>query len=198
MDFRYYRCSGTDAYRFGGERICSNGQIRADRLENEIWEKLCKILRNPGILEQEHPDSIQRRGVQENVDTLRAQRQKLQHGMDRLIDSLAEGVIEKDQFAARMNRTKARIADIEAKIAVHTSNEGREAHLRSVRSHLTEISTHLQNRLSDADWIAKREIIRALIQRIEIGSTKVAVVLRLTTDTSTRALEPIMVTLSRV
>jgi site-specific DNA recombinase len=23
MDFRYYRCSGTDAYRFGGERICS-------------------------------------------------------------------------------------------------------------------------------------------------------------------------------
>src|SRR5579864_8182067 len=38
MDFRYYRRSGTDAYRFGGERICSNTQIRADRLEHEIWE----------------------------------------------------------------------------------------------------------------------------------------------------------------
>ena len=32
-DFRYYRCSGTDAYRFGGERICSNTKIRAESLE---------------------------------------------------------------------------------------------------------------------------------------------------------------------
>jgi non-ribosomal peptide synthetase component F len=63
--------------------------------------------------------------------------------VERLIDSLAEGVIEKEQFTARMDRTKARIADIEAKIALHTSGEDRQAHVRSVRSRLTEISTHL-------------------------------------------------------
>ena len=56
-DFRYYRCSGTDAYRFGGERICSNTQIRADTLENRIWENVCEILMNPEILEQEEQDS---------------------------------------------------------------------------------------------------------------------------------------------
>jgi site-specific DNA recombinase len=197
-DFRYYRCSGTDAYRFGGERICSNSQIRADKLENEIWDKVCNILKNPNILEQEDQDKTQHGGVQENVDTLRSQRQKLRHGMDRLIDSLAEGVIDKDQFTARMNRTKARIADIEAKIAAQTEDEGPQAHLQSVRSRLAEISSHLQNQLSDADWTTKRETIRALIQRIEIGPTKVAVVLRLPTNTSTRAVDPIMVTLSRV
>ena len=65
-DFGYYRCSGTDGYRFGGERICSNTQARADTLENQIWENVCKILRNPGILEEEdsqqqHPEH-QRRG----------------------------------------------------------------------------------------------------------------------------------------
>jgi hypothetical protein len=35
-----------------------------------------------------------------------AQRQKLQHAMDRVISSFAEGVIDKDQFTSRMNRTK--------------------------------------------------------------------------------------------
>ena len=80
---------------FGGKRICSNSQIRADRLENEIWDKVCNILKNPKILEPDDHDNTQRSAVQENMDTLRAQRQKLQHGMDRLIDSLAEGVIEK-------------------------------------------------------------------------------------------------------
>ena len=198
MDFRYYRCSGTDAYRFGGERICSNSQIRADRLENEIWRKVCDILKNPKILEQEDQDKTQHSGVQENVDRLRAQRQKLRHGMDRLIDSLAEGVIEKDQFTPRMNRTKARIVDIEAKIAAQTADEGREANLQSFGSRLIEVSKQVQNQLSDADWTTQREIILALIQRIEIGPTKIAIVFRLPTNTSRRALDPIMVTLSRV
>lgn len=90
-DFNYYRRSGTDGYRFGGERICSNTQSRADILETEIWENVCKILKNPGILEQEdHDSSIHGSGVPENVDRLRAQRQKLQHGIDRLLRLLTE------------------------------------------------------------------------------------------------------------
>ena len=67
-DFRYYRCSGTDAYRFGGERICSNTQIRAESLEAEIWENVCKIVRNPGSLEPEDQDRSQRKELPENVD----------------------------------------------------------------------------------------------------------------------------------
>jgi site-specific DNA recombinase len=198
MDFRYYRCSETDAYRFGGERICSNTQARADTLENQIWENVCKILRNPGILEEEdHNSSTQSTSVESNVDMLIAHRQKLQHGMDRLIDSFAEGVIDKDQFTPRMNRTKTRISEIDVKIATQTSDQGRQARLQLVRSRITEISRHLQNELSDADWTTKREIIRAVIQRIEIGQKKVAVALRPPTDTSGRVLDPIMVTLSR-
>jgi site-specific DNA recombinase len=196
-DFRYYRCSGTDGYRFGGERICSNAQIRAESLETKIWENVCKILKNPGSLEREEQDS-QHKALPENVDTLRAQRQKLQHGLERLIDSLAEGVIDKDQFTARMNRTKARITEIDTKIGAQAADEGQRAHVRSVISRLAELSSHLKSHLNDADWSTRREIIRSLVQRIEIGPTKVAVVLRLPVDASARALEPIMVTLSRV
>jgi hypothetical protein len=79
-----------------------------------------------------------------------------------------------------------------------TSPEGRQAHLRSVRSGLTEISSHVQNQLRDAGWNTKREIIRALIQRNEIGLAKVAVVYSLPTESCARALDPIMVTSSGV
>jgi site-specific DNA recombinase len=79
--------------------------------------------------------------------------------MDHIIDGLPEGVIEKEQFTARMNRTKTRIADIDATIAAQISVEGRQAHLRSVRSRLTETSSHVQNQLNDTDWTTKREII---------------------------------------
>ena len=166
-DFRYYRCSGTDAYRFGGERICSNTQIRAESLEAEIWENVCKVVRNPGSLQQENQDSKQRDALLENVDTLSAQRQKLRHGLERLIDSLAEGVIDKDQFTSRMNRTKARIADIDKKIGTQAADEELRTHVRSVMNRLAELSTHLQSQLNGADWATKREVVRALVQRID-------------------------------
>jgi hypothetical protein len=38
-------------------------------------------------------------------------------GMERLIDALADGVIDKAQFTLRMIRVKGRLADLDAKIA---------------------------------------------------------------------------------
>jgi len=75
-----------------------------------------------------------------------------------------------------MNRTKARIADIDKKIGTQAADEERRTHVRSVMNRLAELSTHLQSQLNNADWATKREIVRALVQRIEIGPTTVAVV----------------------
>jgi site-specific DNA recombinase len=197
-DFRYYRCSGTDGYRFGGERICSNTQIRAAWLETETWAYVRKIVKNPEILDQENRGSERRNMPIGNIDGLRAQLNKLRHGMERLIDSLAEGAIEMDQFTARIDRTKTRIAEIETKIGAQATDEGRRAHVRSLMSRIAELSSHLQSLLHAPGWATKREIIRALVQRIEIGPKKVVIVLRLPTEASARSVEPIMVTLSRV
>jgi site-specific DNA recombinase len=35
-DYAYYRCIGTDAYRFGGERICDNQQILRGCRQNKV------------------------------------------------------------------------------------------------------------------------------------------------------------------
>jgi site-specific DNA recombinase len=36
-DFLCYRCSGSDGYRFGGERTCSNAEIQGNSLEMTVW-----------------------------------------------------------------------------------------------------------------------------------------------------------------
>jgi len=196
-DFRYYRCSGTDGYRFGGERICTNTQIRADWLEAAIWDYIREIVENPGILGQEDIPNDERKSRIENIDGLRLQLQKLRHGMERLIDSLAEGVIDRDQFTGRMDRTKIRIAEIEVKLGAQETGEERRAHVHSLMGRLSELSKHIESQLRDPDWAAKREMVRAVVQRIEIEPAKVAIVLRLPLEPSARGLEPIMLTLSR-
>jgi len=135
--------------------------------------------------------------LSESVDALNAQRQKLRRGMEHMIDSLADGVIDRDQFTSRMNRTKSRIAAIETKLAAHAAAEERRIQVGSAMSRLAELSTHLQTQLNDADWTTKREALRAFTQRIEIGPRSVAVVLRVPAETSGRTLESITVLSSR-
>src|ERR687885_2345551 len=46
-NYAYYRCCGSDAYRFGGERLCANPQVRTDRLEAAVWRAVVDLLNNP-------------------------------------------------------------------------------------------------------------------------------------------------------
>jgi site-specific DNA recombinase len=52
--YAYYRCIGSDAYRFGGVRICSNKQLRTDLVDEAVWEEVCRLLEHPERLEQEY------------------------------------------------------------------------------------------------------------------------------------------------
>ncbi len=53
VPYAYYRCVGTDAYRFGGTRVCENKQVRTDKMEEAVWNDVCELLRNPNLLREE-------------------------------------------------------------------------------------------------------------------------------------------------
>src|SRR6266852_475979 len=90
------------------------------RCRASFWKRpcgaRCHLLRNPGRLERDY-EAVARAGAcLDNIETLKAQRLKLQHVLERLIDGFTEGVIEKDQFTSRVTRTKSRIAELDTKI----------------------------------------------------------------------------------
>jgi len=89
-DYRYYRCTGSDGYRFGGERICSNGQIRAELLEVAVWREVCDLLRNPEKLEREFKEGGAAVASSQNAEALKARRLKQQHALERLNDSFTD------------------------------------------------------------------------------------------------------------
>ncbi len=58
--YAYYRCTGMDAYRFGGERICPNKQVRTDYLDAAVWEHVVRVLEDPARVAAEY--QARRRG----------------------------------------------------------------------------------------------------------------------------------------
>jgi site-specific DNA recombinase len=177
-DFIYYRCSGTDGYRFGGERICNNPQIRGEFIETCVWAEVCELLKNPQRLQQEREQRLEIARSPANLDALKSQLGKLQRGMEKLIDSYLEGAIDKEQFISRLSRTKDRIADLEARIHTNTEGADHRQELRFLVDHFRKLADSLGRCLEDADWNRRREIIRGLIERIEIGRQGLAIIFR--------------------
>lgn len=179
-DYAYYRCIGTDAYRFGGNRVCSNTQVRTDTLEAAVWQEVCSLLKNPQRLEQEY----QRRGqeptsaLKENLKTLFDQIAKLRRGIARLIDSYASGLIEKSEFEPRIQRMKERVAVLEAQVKDLNDEATLNRELRLLIGQLEEFATKVANSLDQVDWNSQREIIRLLVKRVEVDTEQVNVVFR--------------------
>ncbi len=197
-DFRYYRCSGSDGYRFGGERICGNAQVHGEFLESAVWHEVCDLLTHPERLEHEYQNGGKVGDSLESVETLQAQRLKLQHALERLIDSFTEGLIEKDQFTSRMARTKSRIAELDRKIKDDAGDVDQLEHLRLAVKRLRDLATAVGPHLANADWHRRRDIIRTLVQRIEIGLEIIKIVFRVMQDARGSGPESIVVTLPRM
>ena len=85
-----------------------------------------------------------------NAETLKSQRVKLQQALERLIDDFTEGLIEKDQFTARMDRTKRRIAELEAKIREDAGDVDRRENLRLVTNRLRDAAAAIGTELASA------------------------------------------------
>ncbi len=196
-DFIYYRCSGTDGYRFGGGRICDNRQVQGEFIEAAVWAQLCEMLKDPRRIEQAHQQMLAVERNPENPEILRAQLRKLQRGIERLIDSYSEGVIEKEQFVSRMSRTRERIEELEAKIGASTGTADAAQELQLLAEYYRKLAVHLSPELEDADWNRRREIIRSLVDRIEVGRASIAVVFRVPDGIALSAKDPIIVTFSR-
>ena len=146
-----------------------------------MWHEVSSLLMNPEGIEVEHRECSTAGTLLDNLEILKSQRTKLQHAMERLIDSFTEGLIEKDQFTSRMARTKTRITDLDAKIKAGAGDVDQLEHLRLATSRLRELAGAIGPELASADWQRKREIIRTLVQRIDIDKEVIKIIFRVTT-----------------
>lgn len=181
--YAYYRCLGTDAYRFGGERVCANLPVRTDLLDQVVWSEVCTLLQDPQRLEQEYQRRLLApRQEKDDLTALQIQMSKVRQGVARLIDTYTEGFIEKQEFEPRIRRLRQRLADLEEKAQKLSAAVAQQAELRLVITRLEEFAAKVKDGLAGTDWFTQRELIRTLVQRVEMGKEDVNIVFRIPPD----------------
>jgi site-specific DNA recombinase len=179
-DYAYYRCLGTDAYRFGGARVCRNTQVRTDLLDLAVWREVRELLEHPDRLAEEyrrrlHPHT---RARHHDLTTVEGQLGRLRQGLARLIDSYAEGLIEKREFEPRITHLRQRVTKLEEQAQQLVNEAALHVELQLIIGRLEDFAAQVRDGLEEADWTSRREMIRALVKRVEVDHDQVHVVFR--------------------
>jgi site-specific DNA recombinase len=179
--YAYYRCLGTDAYRFGGERVCQHTQVRTDLLDLAVWQEVETFLAHPERLAEEYrhrlqPDTPTKRPALAMVE---AQLGKLRQGLARLIDSYAEGLLDKHAFEPPILRLRQRIAHLDEQRRQLVDEAALRTELQLIIGRLEDFAAKVHAGLAEVDWTSKRDLLRALVKRVEVARDAVNIVFRI-------------------
>lgn len=180
-NYGYYRCTGADSYRFGGQPLCENSPIRGDLLDAAVWGEVRALLEEPERLVMEYQrrlDGSHQQVQQADLAVLERQITRLRQGIGRLIDSYAEGLIEKSEFEPRIRRLKERVAHLETQAQAMEQAAAHERELRLVIGQVADFAATVRDRLDHLEWETRQVILRALVKRVEIDHERIQVVFR--------------------
>lgn len=182
-DYGYYRCPGTDAHRFAGLAVCHNRSVRSDRLERAVWDEIRAVLEDPQRLAHEYERRLaevrDRPCGAEALAGFDQQITGLRRGIARLIDGYAEGIIDLAEFEPRIGGMKQRLSRLEEERRKTAEDAEVESNLALIIGRLEDFADKVHQSLEELDWNGTREIIRAMVRRIEVDGDHVNVVFRI-------------------
>ena len=176
--YGYYRCCGMDAYRFGGQRMCSNGAIRTDQLDDAVWEDVSGLLLEPGRVQAEYRRRLEHQAGAAEPDgqALRTQIGGVKRRIARLTEMYEEGFLDQQAFRSRMTSAQSRLKSLLDEAADLAARQTNASELRLVIGQLEAFAEQMRSGLDQSDWATRKSIVQALVKRIEIGETDVRVV----------------------
>jgi site-specific DNA recombinase len=180
-NYAYYRCIGSDAYRFGGQRICSNKQVRTDYLEKAVWNDICEFLTDPDRIEEEYKRRLsgkKNKDKWQSENKLRKELKRINRGINKLIDAYTDELISKDEFSTRIGKLRKNHDNITNELNTIERAENEKKSLYLIIGRMKEFAQKIADNINNVNWEKKREIIRSIVKCIEINETEVHIIYR--------------------
>jgi site-specific DNA recombinase len=179
--YAYYCCGGASRRHGHIQPPCGNASVRAPQLDDAVWEQVCGVLEDPWRLEQEYRrrlDQTPGGPLETTRRSVRRQREQVARATARLIDAYTAGLIEAGEFEPRITALRERAKELDGQGRDVDEQEALRADLRLIIGCLEEFARRVERGLATAPPSTRRDIIRALVRRIDVDTGTVTVVFK--------------------
>ena len=175
----YYRCLGSDDYRYQGGRVCGNKPVRADYADRVIWDHVTALLADPSLIRAEIGKRPARARTSDPVTRKRGQLEqalaKTTTSIAAMITAFSEQLLTIDELRARMPDLRARETGLKDQIAALDAQAAdRDAYLK-LAGDLEGFLARLRQSSATATTEDRQRVLRALVQDILIGPEKITI-----------------------
>lgn len=166
----YYRC-GNRYRKFPLSKDCNAGTIKADKLENIVWQTISEALQKPDIVVEQ----IKKYHENLNADSQKIEQElkkveddllKVKEARDRLLDAYTEGTINKLELKEQMDKSRAResfLIDARKKLVGQLSQAMSPKEIkRNIQNYCNAVKPHLPT----LSFEEKRQVLNLLVNRI--------------------------------
>ncbi len=168
----YYRCFGSDPYRFEGVRKCNCKPLRQDYLDNIVWQQIVLLLEDPMLIQREVEKRVEETRkaspVLKQKEAILRQRNKLSQSMDKLLDAYQEGLITIVQLRKRMPELQKRINTAEKELENLKNHElalDQRLQLLDAESFTSQLGVNV----NELDIKEKKKILRLVVKEVVVG-----------------------------
>jgi site-specific DNA recombinase len=177
--YRYFRCTSM-LREWRRQRACINPSVPASALEETVWQDVCALLREPRRVAAE----FQRRSDQparpaETPAWLQQQQAKEKRALGRLIDAYENGLLNKEELAPRLDRARQRLQQWQTQAQEFLETQAHERDLDHALGRLEDFAQRIDAGLRAPTPTQKREILKALIKRVEVAPEKIRVIYKI-------------------
>ena len=175
----YYRCLGSDDYRYQGGRVCGNKPVRAGYANKVVWDHVTALLADPALIRAEIGKRLERARTSDPVTRKRGQLEqalaKTAASIAAMITAFSEQLLTIDELRARMPALRALETGLKDQIAALDAQAAdRDAYLR-LADDLEGFLARLRGSSATATVEDRQRVLRAVVQDILIGPDKLTI-----------------------
>jgi len=175
----YYRCLGSDDYRYPNGRVCANRPIRQDYLDELVWKHVIRLFENPDLIHKEINRRIQQarnsNSTRIRKETLAKEIARVQNGIDRLLDAYQEGLLQLPELRVRMQELRKRQSALRSELqSMEAKTIDEETYLQLV-SKIDDFLFRMRRSAETLNVLDRQKILRLVIKEILVDMDTVTI-----------------------
>ena len=175
----YYRCLGSDAWRYQGRARCDAKPIRLDMLEDTVWTEVARLLEDPALIQAELTRRVEAartsHPAKQHQDRINRELLHAHRRVERLLTAYQEDLLSLDELRRRMPELRQREATLKVELESLSAQLVDQATYLRLAHTLGEFLERLRAHVKGIDVQDRQHIVRMLVKEVVVGDDSITI-----------------------
>jgi site-specific DNA recombinase len=175
----YYRCLGSDNWRYENGAICDSKPIRQDYLDAIVWDQVIKLLQNPNLIGSELDRRLRSirdsSPVKQKRDKLIKEAIRTRKTIEKLLDAYQEDLIQLDELRKRMPVLRKRERSLANDLNYIENDLASQDSLLKLTDSIEGFLLKLRGMIDVMSVVERQKVLRLVVKEILIDDKNIRV-----------------------